>query len=270
MKLKNDDVKNWLTNPDPLAVVTHLSFTFTSIRPLVPPRMDPNSVTQLVAKLPSFSELQSLRITLARLNADQAMRLIHALPSSVKKLDLDHNIIGNYDGQNFIGFCKAIVDSNISRFTFGTTNFNEEEAKILAEHLSTIQRPFEFIFHVGPHVTPVMFQHYMNAMHHNPFLSISLSGKLQYASRYNAKEPPSLFQLSLSKWLSCSSAQLPETPPEVTREILEIQPQMRTYHQNFDMKRMLQRYIILQAQLGPISQSSLTNSMRLKPLTRKH
>lgn len=255
LKLKNDDVKNWLANPNPPPLVTHLFFTFTPSRSLVPSRMHPNSVTQLIKKLPYLTQLQSLRITLARLNADQAMQIIHALPPCVKELDLDHNIIGNRDGQNFTGFCKAIVHSNIETFTFGTSNFNDEEANILAKHLITIRRPFEFIFHVGPYITPIIFQHYMNAMHQNPFLSISLSGKLQYASQYDTKEPPSLFQLALSKWLSCFSEEFLEVPPEVAKTILDIQPQLNTYHKNFDMKRMVQRYIILQSQLGPISRS---------------
>lgn len=218
-----------------------LSFTFTC-HPRVSP-MDPESINELVALLPSLTELESLCINVAGLNANQAISIIRALPASVKALDLDYNMIGNYGNQNFAGFCKAIVDSKINSLTFGTTDFNDEEAKILAECLSTIQRPFEFIFHVGPRITPIGLQRYMDAMNKNPFLSISLSEDLHYTSNYNSNKPPSLFQLSLYNCLLSSPEKLPTLPPELTEQILNIQPQMDTWYKNFQLKKMLQPHI---------------------------
>lgn len=207
-------------------------------------RIDPESFNELITQLPTLTDLHSFSIRFAQLNAAQATQIIAALPPSVTKLDLDYNAIKNDIPQDFYAFCRAIINSKITSLTFGTTTFTDEEAKILAEHLSMIERPFKLIFHVGPLITDLGFQHYMDAMDKNPLLSISLSGKLGYAKHDNTQGVPTLAQLSLDVIHTSSEVLLSMPLPTL---IYDIRPKLKTWCQRFELQKKLQP-LIRQAQ----------------------
>lgn len=139
--------------------------------------------------MPPLESLTSLTVIHCNLNNRQVTRLLsQANTKGIKFLDLSWNNMSHVEPSlEYPTFCQTLAQSNLSGLALSQLNFNDEQAKILAQALKKVVQKFEFSFCLSLDLTEVGLDHIIAAARDNPNLTLTMLDPLDLIENFAEK-----------------------------------------------------------------------------------